>query len=133
MLRPLAFVSLLISLSIAASAPEAVTAVEEQTEQPQKNWFSRAFDSIEDSFKDWFDKIEKGFVKSVEETKTDGETGEDGNFANRTQEVIEINGKKFMRTKIIEQKVTNTSSSYREREVVRPLTPEEIQKLAPSA
>ena len=53
------------------------------------------------------DRIEKGFVKSVEEKKEDGDGG---NFANRTQEIFEVNGQKFMRTRIIEQKNTNTSS-----------------------
>ena len=56
------------------------------------------------------DKIEKGFVKSVEEKKTGIEGEDDGTFANRTQEVFEVNGQKFMRTRIIEQKKTNTST-----------------------
>ena len=59
------------------------------------------------------DKVEKGFVKSVEEKKTNGEKGDDGSFVNRTQEVFEVNGQKFMRTKIIEQKITNTSTVSR--------------------
>ena len=50
MLRLLVFVCLLITLSSSASAP-AVVDVEDEVAKPQKNWFYRAFDSIEDTFK----------------------------------------------------------------------------------
>jgi hypothetical protein len=58
-------------------------------------------------------KIESGFVKSVEEAQINGTTGDNGTFANRTQEIFEENGQKFLRTKIIEKKTTNTSTVRR--------------------
>lgn len=56
------------------------------------------------------DKIEKGFVTSLEEKKTDGENRNDGTFVNRTQTVFEVNGQKFMRIKIVEEKKSNSST-----------------------
>lgn len=56
------------------------------------------------------DKIEKGFVTSLEEKKIDGENKNDGTFVNRTQTIFEVNGQKFMRTKIVEQKKGNSST-----------------------
>lgn len=59
---------------------------------------------------DMINKIEKGFIKSVEEKNINGTESGDGTFTNRTQEVIELNGQKYLKTKIIEQKKTNFSS-----------------------
>lgn len=129
-MRLLVFVSVLVAISSAASVNDEIEVAVE--ERPQKNWFYRTFDSIEDSFRgklvsihtretsinlaaDMINKIEKGFVHSVEVKNVNGTEGDDGLFTNRTQEVIELNGQKYMKTKIVEQKKTNTSSVSRDK------------------
>ena len=99
-----------ILLAVSHAADEAVLSNEVETSplEPQSdsgNWFTRAFQSIEDSFKGLIDRIEKGFVKGVEEQKS-----EDGSFANKTREVFEINGVKFLRIRYVQSKVTNHST-----------------------
>lgn len=53
--------------------------------------------------------IESGFIKSTEEKKVKSPEGPEGSFANRTQEVIELFGQKFLKTRIVSQQVSNNS------------------------
>ena len=53
--------------------------------------------------------IESGFIKSTEERKEKSPEGPDASFANRTQEIIEVFGQKFLKTRIVSQQVSNNS------------------------
>lgn len=53
--------------------------------------------------------IESGFIRSTEEKKEKSPEGPQGSFANRTQEVIEVFGQKFLKTRIVQQQVSNGS------------------------
>lgn len=105
-MKSLIIIAIIVAVSHAADEAVLSNEVESPLELPESgNWFSRTFQSLEDSFKGLWDRIENGFVKGVEEQKS-----EDGSFANKTREVFEINGVKFLRIRYIQSKVTNHSS-----------------------
>ena len=60
-------------------------------------------------FKGMVTSIESGFIRSTEEKKEKAPEGSQGSFTNRTQEIIEVFGQKFLKTRIVQQQVSNDS------------------------
>jgi len=115
----LVFLSCYVLMTSGASIQEP----ERQAALESQSWYKRAFTTVENAFKNMVTTLESGFIKSVEEKKESGE-GSQG-FANRTQEIIEVFGQKFLKTRTVEKNVTNNTVTYVEREVIKPLTEEE--------
>lgn len=123
----LVFLSCYVLMTSGASIEEP----ERQGALESQSWFERALTTVENAFKNMVTTLESGFIKSVEEKKESGE-GSQG-FANRTQEIIEAFGQKFLKTRTVEKNVTNStivsifkqssfviiSFSFKERHVVK--------------
>lgn len=99
----LVFLSCYVLMTCGASIQEP----EKQDALGSRSWFGRALTTVENAFKNMVTTLESGFIKSVEEKKESGE-GSQG-FANRTQEIIEVFGQKFLKTRTVEKNVTNNT------------------------